>query len=151
REYGGSNFDTPLSNPGNIALGTTTWAIPRGQDGTNLKPGDFVAGSRNLQDMNLGADILPVQKRLTGFGTWRYEPNDQLTLFGDALLGQRDVYNTGAGASGAILVPVTNAFYAAPVPLRSRVPLVVTYSFLDDLGPVINDIRVRSADFTGGF
>ncbi len=35
------------------------------------------------------------------------------------LLGQRDVDGNGAGALGAFAVPVTNAFYASPVPLPS--------------------------------
>jgi iron complex outermembrane receptor protein len=150
REYGGSNFDTPQSAPGNITLGTTTWAVPRGQDGTNLKPGDFVKGSPNLQDRFLDSDILPVQRRLTSFGTWRQDLTDRLTLFGDLLLGQRDVQSNGTGVSGPIIVPVTNAFYAAPVALASRIPLVMSYNFYDDLGPQLTDIRVMSGDFTGG-
>ena len=151
REYGGSNFDTSQSNPGNITLGGVTWAVPRGQDGTSLKPGDFVKGSTNLQDKSLGSDILPVQQRLTGFGTWRQDLDDRLTLFGDLLLGQRDVRFLGTAASTvALVIPVTNAFYAAPVALPSRVPLVMSYSFYDDLGPQLNDIRVMSGDFTGG-
>jgi outer membrane receptor protein involved in Fe transport len=149
-EYGGSNFDTPQSAPGNITLGGTTWAVPHGQDGTNLKPGDFVKGSPNLQDRFLGSDILPVQRRLTGFGTWRQSLTDRLTLFGDLLLGQRDVRVNGTGVASPIVIPVTNAFYAAPVALPSRVPLVMTYSFYDDLGPQFNDIRILSGDFTGG-
>lgn len=150
REYGGSNFDTTQSNPGNITLGTTTWAIPRGQDGTHLMPGDFVKNSPNLQDRYLGADILPQQRRLTGFGTWRQEVADRLTLFGDLLLGQRDVQITSTGAGSAILVPVTNAFYASPVALPARVPLVMSYNFYDDLGPILNDVRIRNGDLTGG-
>lgn len=149
-EYGGSNFDTPQSNPGNILLDKTIWAIPHGQDGTGLTPGEFARGTPNLQDRNLGADILPVQRRLTGFGTWRHQATDQLTLFGDMLLGQRDVRGAGTGANGAIVVPVTNAFYAAPVPLATRVPLMMSYSFYDDLGPVMTDVRIRSMDFTAG-
>lgn len=149
-EYGGSNFDTQQSAPGNITLGTTTWAVPRGQDGTDLQPGDFVRGSPNLQNRYLGADILPVQRRLTGFGTWRQSLTDRLTLFGDLLLGQREVQATGTAAAGPIVVPVTNAFYAAPVALPSRVPLVMSYSFYDDLGPQFTDIRIMSGDFTGG-
>ncbi|HEY6925354.1 MAG TPA: TonB-dependent receptor plug domain-containing protein, partial [Steroidobacteraceae bacterium] len=67
RPFGGGNFDTSLTNPGNIInLATTqTWAIPAGQNGTHLTSADLVPGTVNLQNQYLGAEIIPNQKRWT--------------------------------------------------------------------------------------
>ena len=150
REYGGANFDIVQSNPGNIVFGGSTWAVPRGQDGTALKPGDFVKDVPNLQDQYKGADILLAQQRWTGFGTWRQDLTERISLFSDALVGQRDVRGRGAGAQGVFVVPTTNAFYASPVALPARVPLAMRYNFYDDLGPQLSDARVKSTDVTSG-
>lgn len=149
-EYGGSDFDVTLSNPGNIVMGSTIWAVPRGQDGTDLKPGDFVKDAPNFQNRYQGADILPSQQRWTGFGTWRQDLTDRSTLFGDLLAGQRDMRFAGPGASLPLIIPVTNAFYASPVPLPTPVPLLMRYNFYDDLGPQMVDARIRSTDVTAG-
>jgi len=50
RSLGGDNFSTTFSNPGNIAdpftgFSTVAFAIPAGQDGTALTPGDLMPGS----------------------------------------------------------------------------------------------------------
>jgi iron complex outermembrane recepter protein len=151
REYGGSDFDVQQSNPGNIVLGSTVWAIPSGQDGTSLKPGDFVKDSPNLQDRYKGGDILPTQRRWTGFGTWRQDVTDRFALFADVLVGQRDATLAGTAASAQLTVPVTNAFYASPIPLLPRVPLPIRYSFYDDLGAQVGSVRLRDLDVNGGF
>ena len=150
RGYGGSDFDLVQSNPGNIVIGTTTWAVPRGQDGTQLNPGDFVKNAPNLQNRFLGADILAAQRRLSGFGTWRQDVADRLALFADLLVGQRDVRNAGSGVVTMLQIPSTNAFYASPVALPPGAPLLMQYSFYDDLGPQIGNYRIRSANVTSG-
>jgi outer membrane receptor protein involved in Fe transport len=151
RTFGGSNFDIVQSNPGNILLGGSTWAIPHDQDGTALEPGDFAQNVPNLQDQYKGADILPSQQRWTGFGTWRQEVTERFSIFADALIGQRDVRGRGAGALGSFTVPTTNAFYTSPLPLQARVPLPMRYNFYEDLGSQTSDARVQSADLTTGF
>jgi iron complex outermembrane recepter protein len=151
REYGGSNFDTAQANPGNIVIGATTWAVPHGQDGTALKSTDFVKNASNLQDRFLGSDVLAAQRRFTGFGTWRQNLTDNLSVFGDLLLGQRDVRNMGTGANAPLQIPSTNAFYSSPIALPPGVPLLMQYSFYDDLGPLTVETRIKSAGLTGGF
>ncbi|MEJ0038611.1 MAG: TonB-dependent receptor [Gammaproteobacteria bacterium] len=148
RAFGGSNFDSPQSNPGNIVFGLGNWAVPKGQDGTHLQPSDFVRGVQNLQNRYEGADILPRQQRFSAFGSWRQELTDRADLFSDVLWGQRDVRSNGTGAVGNLVLPTTNAFYASP--LSAVVPFQMGYSFYDDLGPQIVDARVRDFDATSG-
>jgi len=146
--FGGTNFDQPFSNPGNITAGGTTWAIPTGQDGSNLDPRTLRPATQNLTDRWDGVDVLPRQQRWSLFGTWKNELTDSLSLFADALVTQRDSRGAGGPASGGLRVPATNAFYVSPVP---GAPLVlVSYNFGKELGPVIGDSQVKTDNFAAG-
>jgi outer membrane receptor protein involved in Fe transport len=147
--FGGSDFDVMLSNPGTIVSGASSWAIPRGQDGTSLQPSDFQLGTQNLSNRYAGSDILPAQQRWSLFGTGRTEINDRVTLFGDLLFGQRNVHDIGAAQSLPLRVPNTNPYYVNPSGQPGAV--TVMYSFADDLGPLVTDVKVRTADAITGF
>jgi iron complex outermembrane receptor protein len=147
-DFGGTNFDVANSNPGNISFGGITWAIPRGQDGSDLSPGDFQPGTTNLQDRYEGADLLPTQQRWSAFTSGRFNATDRLTFFGDALASQRNMRILGGGASGAFQVPSTNPFFVNPAGIQA--PVVVSYNFTDDLGPLTVDARVKTLNVTGG-
>src|SRR5262249_20264692 len=56
--FGGDNFGATTCNPGTITVGSVTYAIPAGQDGTALTPARFTAGSRNLCNRNQYIDLL---------------------------------------------------------------------------------------------
>ena len=88
--FGGGNFGTFLSNPGNIVVGGQTYAIPHGQNGTALTASDLVAGTENLADVYAASDILPSQKRLSLYGSGKHDLTDNLTIFANAMLSQRD-------------------------------------------------------------
>jgi len=77
---GGGNFDSFMSNPGNIVVGQQSYAIPAGQNGTGLTAADFVAGTQNLSEKYAGADLLPSQKRWSAYGSGKQALNDTATL-----------------------------------------------------------------------
>jgi outer membrane receptor protein involved in Fe transport len=148
RAFGGDNFDVPQSNPGNIVIRPRTWAIPSGQDGTQLSPADLELGAPNLRGRYEGADHLPSQQRWSGYATGRQELTDSVTLFADSLFGVRDVRGRSGGFGGNFVVPVTNPFLVHPLGIEA--PVSVAYNFGDDLGSRITEAHVRTTDITGG-
>src|SRR6266702_3703020 len=111
---GGDNFGSFLSNPGNIVIGTTNYAIPHGQNGSGLTASDFVAGTQNLSDRYNGADILPSQKRLSLYASGRHALNESISLFGNAMASQREAKQRVGGYATQFLVPASNPFYVNP-------------------------------------
>ena len=130
---GGSNFDTFLSNPGNIVFGNQTYAIPRGQNGTALTAGDLVPGTQNLSDVYADADLLPSQRRWSLYGSGKQSLTDNISLFGNAMVSQRDARQQLGGFEARITVPNSNPFYVNPT--GGTDPVTVDYNFLDDIGP----------------
>ena len=135
RSYGGGNFNTPLTNPGNIINPATgqTWAIPAGQNGSHLTAADLVPGTVNLQNQYLGAEIIPDQKRWTLYGTGRQEMTDWMSAFTDVLVGHREASEMRGGFGYEFYVPNTNPFYVNP--MGGTAPVLVGYDFGKDLGP----------------
>lgn len=133
--FGGSNFNTgqnQYSSPGTLVAGGLTYAIPGGQDGRHLTAALLgPAGSRNVQDRQLGVDILPSQARNSLVGSVLQDLTPTIRLFGDALFSQRNFEKMGQAASQALTVPSTNPFFVSPVP--GAATTVVDYSFVDDL------------------
>ena len=90
RPFGGGNFDTNLSNPGNIVSPLTgqTWPIPAGQNGTHLTAADLVAGTPNQQNIYADGDqIIPSQRRWNLYIDWRQAIGDRVTVFTDRVAG----------------------------------------------------------------
>ncbi|MEP7245449.1 MAG: TonB-dependent receptor [Gammaproteobacteria bacterium] len=148
RPFGGDNFDLVQSNPGTLIIGTQTWALPTGQDGSHLDPASLMAGSRNYQNASEGADALPMQQHVSLFGSWRSALSANINLFTNALVTERKVQGAGAAASGNIQVTRTNPFYVNPT--GGNQPVTVGYNFIDDLGPVVGDGTVRTQYFSAG-
>jgi iron complex outermembrane receptor protein len=146
--FGGGNFDITESNPGNIFIGNESYAIPRGQNGTALTASDLVAGTRNLSDWHANSDLLPSQKRWSLYSSVKHELSDNLTVFGSALLSERDAKSYSGGFTYRFPVPSTNAFYVNP--MGGNAPETVAYNFLDDIGPVSTDSLVNNVNVTLG-
>lgn len=139
RPWGGRDYRSLQSSPGNITVGGVTYAIPRNQNGVGLTPADLIVGQPNLQDANYMTDILPEQDRKNAVITFKQELGERLRFFGDAFYSDRDfnMRPTGA-AAGTVIVPNTNPFFVHPTnPNAASVP--VAYSYVNDLGPR-NDI-----------
>jgi iron complex outermembrane receptor protein len=145
---GGSNFNTFLSNPGNIVIGNQTYAIPRGQNGTALTANELTPGTLNRSDLYTDADLLPSQRRLSLYGSGKQSLTDSLTLFGNAMVSQRDARQQLGGLQSRLTVPNTNPFYVNPT--GSSDPLNIDYNFLDDTGPAFTDVLVNDLNLTLG-
>jgi iron complex outermembrane recepter protein len=145
---GGDNFDTNLSNPGNIVIGQRSYAIPAGQNGTGLSAADFVAGTQNLSEKFAGADLLPSQKRWSLYGSGKQALNDNVAVFGNAMVSQRDARLRSGGMTTNFTVPSSNPFYVNPT--GGTDPVTVDYNFLDDIGPMSSDVLVNTLNLTLG-
>jgi outer membrane receptor protein involved in Fe transport len=151
RPFGGGNFDTNLTNPGNIINPLTgqTWAIPYGQNGTHLTAADLVAGTQNLQNTySYGDQIIPSQRRWSLYTDLRQDLGERVTVFTDLLLGHRDAAETNSGAGADLTVPSTNPFYVNPTGLPG--PVIVGYNFGKDLGAVNTSVGVDTLNWTSG-
>lgn len=127
---GGTDYRVTQCAPGNIVLGTQSYAIPAGgATSTNL-----VAGTVNRCDNIRNQDILPQQKFNAASLTFDQEITDNLSMFVDAYGSIRELERASATAAQNLTVPNTNAFYVAPAgtnPSRET----VQYSFANDYGP----------------
>jgi iron complex outermembrane recepter protein len=145
---GGSDFDVNFTNPGNILVGRTRYAIPKGQDGTQLRASSFAAGTENLQNKYLDVDVIPSQKRWSLYTSGRASVTDRLSVFANALLGDREATERTGGQPAALVVPGSNPFYVNPA--GGAQPVIVYYNFGRDLGTDLNDAVVKTANITVG-
>ena len=136
RPFGGNDFDTNFSNPGNILSASgQTWAIPAGQNGMHLTTADLIAGTQNLQNRyGDGREIVPGQKRWTLYGTVHQSLGDFMTWYTDALAGHREASQVFGAPVSYATIPATNPFYVNPTGRAG--PVMVAYNFARDLGPV---------------
>ena len=148
--FGGGNFNTEFTNPGNIFNPATgqTWAIPTGQNGTHLTAAELIPGTVNLQNQYTGAEIIPDQKRWTLYGTGRQELTDWMSAFTDVLVGHREATEMHGGFGYELSVPSTNPFYVNP--LGGTAPVVMGYNFGKDLGPTGADVGIDTLNATLG-
>ena len=147
RPFGGNNFGITSCNPGTITSGTTTYAIPAGQNGTALTPASFTANTTNLCNRNADTDLLPEVERKSGLATFQQQLGDRVKLFADVLYTDRDtMFNTQNAA--ALPVPATNAFFVNP--MGGTTAIQVAYDFGKDFGPLPIDGRVKASTATLG-
>jgi iron complex outermembrane receptor protein len=147
RHFGGDDFRSFNANPGTIVLGPMTWAIPSGQDGTNLTPADLIPGAVNRSDRLDGTDILPEQERWSAYGNIRQSLSDSVELFGDLLFTDRRAIGLTAAQSSPVPVTPVNPHYVNPLGLGAPdFPIIVNYNFIDDLGPVVGNASVMTVN-----
>lgn len=152
RPLGGSDFRSFFSNPGTI-IGISPagalvprFAIPAGQDGTNLAPEDFMPGG-NLQNQIAGIDLLPRQTRHSLFATARQEVAPGAELFLEGRYGRRRFSYASSASVGLIQATPANPFFVSP----DGVPFsLIAYSFGEELGPLENRGTVQAWSVTGG-
>lgn len=143
---GGSNYSSPFSNPGNLLdlfTGIPTHAIPRDQDGTSLSVSSLESGT-NLQNRMSGTDLLPRTQLHSIYLSATQSLGSRLDLHAEGRFSKRDILQHHYAAEGLLAVPRTNAFF--PRDLEAPVALI-SYSFLDDLGPV--RARARTNNYAG--
>lgn len=143
---GGTDWRASLTterrcNPGNIQIGGQLYAIPAGQDGTNLEPSDFTAGTQNLCDRNRAGTARPQQERWSLVGMVRQSIAPDTDIFADVIYGRR--YAEGQLINALQLtVPASNAFYVHPT--GGSEPVRVQYDATEDLGTNHTKLRIST-------
>ncbi|SEH19260.1 iron complex outermembrane recepter protein [Sphingopyxis sp. YR583] len=150
RRWGGGDFRSQFANPGTIAAGGQTFAIPAGQDGRSLAGSDLVSGAENRQDGWQNADLLPRQTRYSAYGSVEQAVGDNLTFDVESLYARRNFARrvNPAGYQSSIVVTAANPFYVDPV--GTGMPISVRYDFTDDLGPRTDLGHVEAISGTAG-
>jgi outer membrane receptor protein involved in Fe transport len=142
RWRGGSDRRLNYASPGNIVVFdpvsggyVSAWAIPAGQDGTDLEPGDFLVGQTNLSNQRLGMNVLPEQTRHSLFAALRQDLGPRAVLSADARYGLRRYETVSAPFATLLTVNTGNPWFVSPTGASSH---TIAYSFEDDLpNPVI--------------
>jgi iron complex outermembrane receptor protein len=131
--FGGPDLRSQFSNPGNIVVDGVSYAIPAGQDGTDLDPGDLTAGTANLQSAYRGAYALPSQERYSFAATFEQDINDWISVHAQGFVGHRDGVQAFGAPTATLTVPSSNPFFVHPTDPDAE-SVQVQYSFYDDLG-----------------
>jgi iron complex outermembrane receptor protein len=139
RAFGGSDHRYYFSLPGNI-LGSDPvtgsfgplYAIPGGQNGTSLKPGDFLAGVTNLENFRAQTDLIPRQTRHSAYGVLTQDIGEGLHATVDARYSHRAFDARQFGAITIDEVTSANPFFVSPTGASSD---LFAYSLGEELGP----------------
>jgi outer membrane receptor protein involved in Fe transport len=134
RALGGTNYSARNNNPGTIQIGTNTWAIPAGQDGSALRASDLLPGQVNFRNLSDGFWLLPEQRRHSVVGTLSQDLGDRVKLFSQVLYTRREPRAVGPNLDTTLSVPRTNPFYVNPT--GGTAPVSVLYNYTDDFGPL---------------
>jgi iron complex outermembrane receptor protein len=142
RPLGGSDLRSFSSFPGNI-LGVDpvtralapSFAIPAGQTGVGLLPGQLVAGTVNLQNQRAGEDILPDQTLNSVYLHGHQDLGARLQISGDARYSDRRFKSIQAPAISTLTVNRGNPFFVSPTGATSE---TIAYSFAGDLPNPVN-------------
>ena len=132
--WGGPDERGGYSTPGTIiAANGQTFAIPSGQDGVNLTPGQLITNQSNLSDQRKSIDILPMQTTHSVFAAVDQGLFSGVRLYGRALYAHRNYAATAQPISFTpYSVPTTNPFYVDPI--GTGQPDTVDYDFAKELG-----------------
>ena len=143
--WGGPNLDMSYGYPGNITVGSQTWAILSTHDG---RPILGTAGSQNLYDQWQDRDILPWQQRFSALGRFSIT-TDNAEYWSSFLLSSRHATSlVYAGATAALTLPSTNPGYVNPT--GGTAPVTVQYGFGRVLGPSTSDDNAVAGTLAAG-
>lgn len=149
RWRGGSDRRQFYSNPANIVVFDPTsgayapaWAIPPGQNGAGLQPGDLLPGAVNLENHRAGINVLPRQTRHSLYAAGRQAVGGRLEISGDLRYGRRDYETVSFPISTLLTVNTANPFFVSPTGAGSH---TLAYSFQDELASPRISGEVESA------
>ena len=151
RPYGGPDYRSNLANPGTIiAANGQIFAIPTGQNGTQLTRAQLITGQQNRTDYQKLYDILPQQRGWSGYLAADQELAHGVSLYVRAVAAERNYESRTRSISPAasVTVPIINAFYVDPI--GTRQPIRVNYDFSRDFGVETMRGTARSASIAGG-
>jgi iron complex outermembrane recepter protein len=150
RPFGGPDYRSIYASPGTIrAANGLLFGIPAGQNGRALTAAQLLPGVQNRRDNRADTDILPRQRVHSLYAAGEFDITDSLTFRANVLAAQRSFSRLSNVTSlRTARVPVTNPFYVDPI--GTRQPVQVTYNFVNDVGPQINNGRVRAISTSAG-
>jgi outer membrane receptor protein involved in Fe transport len=154
RPFGGTDFRLTNSFPGNILKNDPVtnalvagFAIPAGQNGVGLKPGDLQSGVVNLHNPRLGEDLLPRQTLNAVYLAADQEVGERLQLTADARYSSRRFKARFPLAATTLTVGRSNPFYVAPAGAATE---SIAYSFAGDLPNPVSAGTSETLGFTAG-
>jgi len=154
RPFGGSDFRTTFSHPGNIVavnpatgLNGPYYGIPPGQNGVGLTAASFTAGRINLANQHQGLDVLPDQERQSTYLSAHQDLGAHAQLTGDVVYGFRRARTTLGPPSSTLTVTTANPFFISPIGARTE---RIQYSFAGDLPPPVARSTAETLALTAG-
>ncbi|HVW03299.1 MAG TPA: TonB-dependent receptor, partial [Planctomycetaceae bacterium] len=148
--YGGGNYDSYYSNPGNFidpASLQPTYGIPAGQNGQALTPA-ALSSSINLENQFAPYQIFPEVRAHELYTAVAQDIDDRTQLFFDGRLAERDALRNAFADTELLAVPPSNPFYVNP--FAGTPVALVAYSFSRDFGPQIFSARSQVYVGTAG-
>jgi len=135
--YGGSNYDSYYTDPGNILnpyTGLPVYASPAAQSGQAPMLAALLP-SINLQNQFAGLQIFPEVTANELYATAAQDLSDRLQLFFEGRFAEREALQSDEADSTVLQVPPSNPYYVNPF---SGVPYaLVAYDFARDYGPTM--------------
>jgi len=153
RALGGTDHRLYYGPPGTV-LGTDAagalvpmWAIPTGQDGTKLKPSDFLAGQTNYSNHRAYMDVTPTQERGSLYLAVNQDVGERLTISADARYSDRRYTLYSIPPQTALSVGIANPYFVSPNGATSN---IIAYSFAEETGSIKTVGEVQSRGVTVG-
>ncbi len=138
RPWGGTNFSSTNTNPGNITrIGATNvvLAIPHDQDGMHLSEADLLPGVVNYRPVHEGEQLIPAQESNSIFASLRQDFTPELTFRADMFATRREAETDRFQNNVTLVVPETNAYRQLDHLFLGQGPIRISYNMGDDLGP----------------
>jgi outer membrane receptor protein involved in Fe transport len=140
RPLGGSDQRLVTSFPGNILIlnpatgvSSPAYAIPGGQNGVGLLPGQLIPGTVNRWNQRYGYDLLPRQTTASVYLAADQDVGERLTLTADARYAYRAFQLQQGVPLSQLTVTRANPFYVSPIGAASE---SIAYAFADLPFPV---------------
>ena len=162
--YGGP-ASSVFSSPGNIVYNGQTYAIPTGQNGTNLTLAQIgAAGTANRQNIWEGYDSIPQFTRDEFAANFKQKLGDHIELYADGFYSNRDfdikLYGNAPNNRNTLTIPNSNYYspcnhslVGAPADLLAACAtgsLTVDYNNVNDAGPADRNGFTRTWSATAG-
>jgi iron complex outermembrane recepter protein len=140
RGFGGTNFNSISSSPGNIIDLRTqqiTFAIPAGQDGTALTVAQLLPGAINYTNRLQYTELFPDRQVHSLFASASQSVGERTELFGEFRLSDRVTEQMHPASERLLPVPASNPFNPFEVLVG------VGYDFTNEFGRVSSGGRSR--------
>ncbi|WP_082718749.1 TonB-dependent receptor [Sphingobium chungbukense] len=153
RQLGGHDYRQYFSAPGTVVVldpvsrtYVPAYAIPDGQDGTDLEPSDFLPGA-SLSSPRAHVDLLSKQDRHSLFVSGEQELTAGLTFYAEGRYSDRKFDAKSQPSLTIMSVTRANPWFVSPTGGSS---VAIAYDFGRDIGPILTSGRVRSHSVTAG-